>query len=294
MVERRPVLRRPRVGLPTAATGGAAATIRGLTCRTRAPRADERGQILVVFVLAMVAIIGMVGPRDRRRRRLSPSGATSRQRPTSPPWPPRTTTCSTTTRRQAIDRAQTIAAANNFTDGVGVDVRQRRHRHDERRRGRRSTIQSPAPELVPRRARDAELARDDVGDRAGRASPTAPAGAAPFIFSIGAFNNDGTPKYQTSTDFGETQRRRPDQRRSTSPGRTTAPATSTRREVRDIIDGPTVIDQDARLRRVHRPAQQRQPHRPVRRRRHVPVAARTCRSRSSTPTATSWAGRCST
>ena len=34
--------------------------------------------------------------------------------------------------------------------------------------------------------------------------PDTAAGAGPFIFSIGAFNDDGTPKYQTSTDFGET------------------------------------------------------------------------------------------
>ena len=29
-------------------------------------------------------------------------------------------------------------------------------------------------------------------------------GVGPFIFSIGAFEDDGTPKYQTETDFGET------------------------------------------------------------------------------------------
>jgi hypothetical protein len=34
--------------------------------------------------------------------------------------------------------------------------------------------------------------------------PDTAGGAGPFIFSIGAFNDDGTPKYQTSTDFGET------------------------------------------------------------------------------------------
>ena len=34
--------------------------------------------------------------------------------------------------------------------------------------------------------------------------PDTGGGAGPFIFSIGAFNDDGTPKYQTSTDFGET------------------------------------------------------------------------------------------
>ena len=45
-----------------------------------------------------------------------------------------------------------------------------------------------------------------LDDRDGRwpASPTPPTGASPFIFSIGAFDNDGTPNYQTPTDFGET------------------------------------------------------------------------------------------
>ena len=48
--------------MPTAATGGAAATIRGPTwVGFGERRAIERGQILVVFVLAMVAIIGIVG-----------------------------------------------------------------------------------------------------------------------------------------------------------------------------------------------------------------------------------------
>ena len=34
--------------------------------------------------------------------------------------------------------------------------------------------------------------------------PDAANGVGPFIFSIGAFQDDGTPKYQTNTDFGET------------------------------------------------------------------------------------------
>jgi Flp pilus assembly protein TadG len=32
--------------------------------------------------------------------------------------------------------------------------------------------------------------------------PDTGVGAAPFVFSIGAFEDDGTPKYQTNTDFG--------------------------------------------------------------------------------------------
>lgn len=34
--------------------------------------------------------------------------------------------------------------------------------------------------------------------------PDTAEGAGPFIFSIGAFEDDGTPKYQTETNFGET------------------------------------------------------------------------------------------
>lgn len=34
--------------------------------------------------------------------------------------------------------------------------------------------------------------------------PDTATGAGPFIFSIGAFEDDGTPKYQTETNFGET------------------------------------------------------------------------------------------
>ncbi len=48
-----------------------------------------------------------------------------------------------------------------------------------------------------------QLAGLDDGRRPGRL-PGLGRGRGPFIFSIGAFEDDGTPKYQTETDFGET------------------------------------------------------------------------------------------
>ena len=203
---------RPRVGLPTAATGGAAATIPGdplWRCIGHAPR-DERGQILVVFVLSMVAIIGVVGLA------IDGGGAYAQRRDQQTAADLAALAGAndyllSNNATQATTRARTIAATNNFTNGSarpsvdvvidttnGVSVA--------------VTIQSPHRNSFLGRARDDELGRHDHAPPRWPASPTRAGGAGPFIFSIGAFNDDGTPKYQTATDFGETQRRRPDQR----------------------------------------------------------------------------------
>ena len=68
-------------------------------------------------------------------------------------------------------------------------------------------------------------------------------GASPFVFSIGAFDDDGTPLYQTPTAFGETNDDAP-----TSPldfawtNFGTGNVDSS--EVADIIDGDLVIDKE--------------------------------------------------
>ncbi len=64
---------------------------------------------------------------------------------------------------------------------------------------------------------------------------------APFIFSIGAFEDDGTPKYQTERGFGDTNNHAP-----TSPTdfawTNFGVGNVNTSEVRDIIDGTDVID----------------------------------------------------
>ena len=187
-------------------------------------------------------------------------------------------------------------------DGRGVervhqrrrgDDRQRDGRHDQRRRRRPSTIDAPPPQRVrrdrracrpgrsrprprrspasrtPRRARRRSSSRSarstTTARRATRPTPTSARGNGdvPISELDFAWTNFGTGNVNTS-------------------------------EVSDIIDGTTTINKTLDLRRVHRPAQQRQPHRPVRRRRQVPERAWTSPSRSSTRTGTSWAGRRST
>ena len=96
----------------------------------------------------------------------------------------------------------------------------------------------------------------------------------------------------------------PRRARATSPGPTIGDtATSTPTTVEDIISGEPGHRQDARLRPVHRPAQQRQPHDAVRQQQRlrppglgeqVPGRHGRRRYRSSTRTASSWAGRRST
>lgn len=102
----------------------------------------------------------------------------------------------------AIDRAAAVAQDNGFATGVEgavVDVA------IDTSNGVEITVDIDAPH--PNTFLGA------IGMSSWTVSTTASAlagfpdtgvGAGPFIFSISAFEDDGTPKYQTETDFGET------------------------------------------------------------------------------------------
>ena len=169
--------------------------------RHRSSRRSGSGQILVVFVLAMVAIIGVVGlaidgggAYAQRRDQQSASDLAALAAAND--------YLVSNNSSQATVRARTIAGTNNYTDGsgstsVGVDI------DTSNGVAVQVTIQSPhrnsflgALGMTSWNVTTTATALAGFPDTAG--------GAGPFIFSIGAFNDDGTPKYQTSTDFGET------------------------------------------------------------------------------------------
>lgn len=159
------------------------------------------GQILVVFVLAMLAMIGMVGlaidgggayaqRRDQQTAADLASLAAANDYLLS----------NSTT--QATDRARTVSATNGFTNGsssttVGVNF--------DTSNGVEVVVNISSPH------RNSFLGA--LGMATWGISTTATAlagfpdsayGAGPFIFPISAFNDDGTPKYTTPTDFNET------------------------------------------------------------------------------------------
>lgn len=166
----------------------------------RADRRADEGQILVVFALSFMVIIGMVG--------LSiDGGATFAQRRDQQTAADLAALAGandyllSNNSSQAIDRARTVSATNDFTNGsggtsvgVGIDT-------------------SNGVELT---VSIASSHRNSFLGALGMTSwpistqatalagfPDNAAGAGPFIFSIGAFQDDGTPKYQTETAFGE-------------------------------------------------------------------------------------------
>jgi Flp pilus assembly protein TadG len=165
----------------------------------RTPR-PERGQILVVFVLAMVAIIGVVGLA------IDGGGAYAQRRDQQTAADLAALAGAndyllSNNATQATDRARTIAATNDFTNGASTSV------------GVTLDTTNGVEVLVTIRSPHANSFLGALGMASWTVTTSATAlagfpdtagGAGPFIFSIGAFNNDGTPKYQTSTDFGET------------------------------------------------------------------------------------------
>ena len=166
----------------------------------RTPR-EPGGQILVIFALSLVVLIGMTGLAldggsafsQRRDQQTATdlaalAGANDYLINNNEP--------------QAIAAAQAIAASNGFTDGldgtvvtvnvdtsngVGVTVG-----IDKPHRNSFLAILGMATWPVTTEA------------EALAGFPDHASGASPFIFPISAFENDGTPKYQTPTDFGET------------------------------------------------------------------------------------------
>jgi Flp pilus assembly protein TadG len=164
-------------------------------------RERSQGQILVVFVLAMLAMIGMVGlaidgggayaqRRDQQTAADLASLAAANDYLLS----------NSTT--QATDRARTVSATNGFTNGsgattVGVTI--------DTSNGVQVDVDIASPH------RNSFLGALGMSTWGISTSATALAGfpdtgfgAGPFIFPISAFNDDGTPKYTSATDFNET------------------------------------------------------------------------------------------
>jgi Flp pilus assembly protein TadG len=167
----------------------------------RSNRRPREGQILVVFVLAMIAIIGMVGLA-------LDGGATYAQRRDQQTAADLAALAGandyllSNSSTQAIARARTVAAANDFTDGaastaVGVSI--------DTSNGVQVIVDIDSPH--PNSFLGAlGMATWPVSTTATALAgfPDTAFGAGPFIFPISAFEDDGTPKYQTPTDFNET------------------------------------------------------------------------------------------
>jgi Flp pilus assembly protein TadG len=167
--------------------------------RTRRRRSG--GQILVVFVLAMMVMIAMVGLA------IDGGGAYAQRRDQQTAADMAALAGAndyllSNSSTQAIDRARTVSSTNSFTNGsgstsVGVTI--------DTSNGVQVEVSINSPH------RNSFLAAIGMSTWDISTSATALAGfpdsangAGPFIFPISAFNDDGTPKYLTPTDFNET------------------------------------------------------------------------------------------
>ena len=158
------------------------------------------GQILVIFALSLVVLISMTGLA-------LDGGSTFSQRRDQQTSSDLAALAGANdylinhSSSQAIDRAKSIASSNGFTGGVdGVTVT--------------VTVDTSngvsVSVVIDKPHRNSFLAivgmptwQVTTNASALAGFPDSAAGAGPFIFSIGAFDNDGTPRYQTATDFGE-------------------------------------------------------------------------------------------
>jgi len=173
-------------------------TSMGASSSARRPR---EGQILVIFVLAMLAMIGMVGlaidgggTYAQRRDQQTAADLAALAAATDCLLGNRTT--------QAIDRARTVATTNGFTHGsdstnVAVAI--------NTSNGVEVTVDIASPHHNSFLGA-LGMATWNVSTTATALSgfPDTGNGAGPFIFPISAFNDDGSPKYTTATDFNET------------------------------------------------------------------------------------------
>ena len=169
--------------------------------RTELPQpARERGQILAIFSISLLAILGVVGLAvdggSTFAQRRDQQGATDLAALAAA-----NDYLINGSVSQAQARGRTIAATNGYTDGsggttVGVDI--------ATDNGIRVTVSITSPHnnsvlgvvgmpVWPVSTQAEALA----------GFPDTAYGASPFIFSAGAFQDDGTPLYQTATDFGE-------------------------------------------------------------------------------------------
>ena len=140
---------------------------------------------------------------------------------------------------QAIAQARSVAADNGFSSGTGgttVDVT------IDTSNGVEVSVQVAG---VHQNAllRIVGLPTWGVATSAAALAgfPDTAHGAAPFIFSIGAFEDDGTPKYQSATNFGEGNGDVPTSELDFS-WTNYGTGTVNSNEVSHIIDGSVVVD----------------------------------------------------
>lgn len=158
------------------------------------------GQILVIFALSLVVLISMTGlaldgGSAFSQRRDQQSAADLAALAGANDY------LLNNVEGDAVARAQAIAASNGYTDGVDgtvVDV------VVDTSNGIAITVSIDKPH------RNSFLAIVGMASwpvsteaQALAGFPDSAAGASPFIFPISAFEDDGTPKYQTATSFGE-------------------------------------------------------------------------------------------
>ena len=182
------------------------------------PGRDERGQIIVIFALALIAIVAAVGlvldggvdlrPAANPAERGRPGLAGGRQR-----LPP----------EQRLERRrsrglETVAGQNGFTNGVARHDRQRRDQHDQRRPRHGRHQRAPSRTTSPRSSacRPGRWARRR---RPRRASRTRVNGGGPLLFSIDAFGSNGTPLPQYRNPAVPYRLRRGQRRHPERPGR---------------------------------------------------------------------------
>jgi Putative Flp pilus-assembly TadE/G-like len=163
-------------------------------------RRTAGGQIIVLFVLALIGIIGVVGLA------IDGGGAYAQRRDQQTAADLAALAGANdylvnNSSSQAIVRARSVAGTNNYTNGVGSTVGVSIDTSNG------VEVQVNIASSHPNSFLGAlGMANWSVSTTATALAgfPDSAAGAGPFIFPISAFNDDGTPKYQTPTDFNET------------------------------------------------------------------------------------------
>jgi Flp pilus assembly protein TadG len=202
-------------------------------------RGRERGQILALFGLSLVVIMAGVGL-------VVDAGSTYAQRRDQQTATDLAALAAANdylinhTDATAIDRARAMTAQNGYVHGVGgvtVDVT------IDTTVGVQVSVAIDAPHantFLPIVGMPTWDVTTSAASLAG--FPDSAYAAAPFIFSIGAFEDDGTPKYQTERGFGDTNNHAP-----TSPTdfawTNFGTGNVNTSQVRDIIEGSEIIEE---------------------------------------------------
>jgi hypothetical protein len=215
--------------------------------RRRDPAQGGRGQILVIFALALIAIIGMVGlvldaGSTFAQRRVEQNAADLASIAGANAY---MNAGGTVANRTAAAEAAAIAAAtrNGYTDGVNgavvptpvVDLMQSGARV-------RVTITAPHANTFSR-VYGADSWDVSVEAAAETGVIDTAIGAAPWTMSIDAFNPDGTPKYDEDNqrDFGETNGDYPTSHLDIAWTDFNGADNVNTNEVRSIINGSNVV-----------------------------------------------------